>query len=291
MKPIGVPKTITLEESESIKRYLNEIKGYRTLSRSEELDLLTRAKSGDEAARERIVKHNLKFVVSTAKRYQHGYGHMLLVDLIQLGNMGLLKAIDRYDINSNLKLITYAVWWIRQSIMNDMDQYNAPIDFPHNFYASAAKIRDYKGRFEQEHGHEPSEEQLEEFIRPNDRKVLRYGEIYTNRFLHLDKLITNSTYGENTFVDITEDPNATLPDEGLEEDDNKVVVNRLYRALNPRERMIMEAHYGTNGATPQSTEEIGKELGMTSVRVRQIMNRAIKKMQESAVELNYHPNN
>ncbi len=291
MKPIGVPKTITLEQSESVKRYLAEIKGYRTLTREEELDLLTRTREGDPAAREKLLKHNLKFVVSAAKRYQHGYGHMLLVDLIQLGNLGLMKAVDRFDLNSGYKFITFAVWWIRQSIMNEMDQYNAVIDFPHNFYSSAAKIRDYKGKFEQKFGYEPSTDQLEDFVRPGDRKVLRYGEMYTNRFVHLDKSITSHEGHETTFSEIIEDPNTDAPDAALGTDDNRTVVNRLLRCLTIRERAIMEQHFGINGQPPMSTEDIAKGIGMTAVRVRQIMTKAQARMREAAEELEYNPNN
>ena len=291
MKPIGVPKTITLEQSESVKRYLAEIKAYRSLTREEELDLLTRSREGDNAAREKFLKHNLKFVVSAAKRYQHGYGHMLLVDLIQLGNLGLMKAVDRYDLNSGMKFITYAVWWIRQSIMNEMDQYNAVIDFPHNFYSSSAKIREYKAKFEQKHGYEPSTDQLEDFVRPGDKKVLRYGEMYTNRFVYLDKTISAEGGQESTFAEIIEDPNTDAPDAQMDTDDNRTVVNRLLRCLSIRERGIMEQHYGINGQEPLGTEEIAKNLGMTAVRVRQIMTKAQARMREAADDLNYSPDN
>jgi len=290
MKPIGVPKTITLEQSESIKRYLQEIKGYRTLTRDEELSLLTRTQNGDEAAREKLLKHNLKFVVSTAKRYQHGFGHMLLVDLIQLGNLGLIKAVGRYDLQSGKKFITYAVWWIRQAIMNEMDQYNAVISFPHNFFSSAAKIREYKSRFEQKHGYEPCVDQLEEVVRPSDRKVLRYGEMYSNRFVYLDKTITADGGHESTYAEIIEDPNSNAPDEQLAQADNKAVINRLLRCLTTRERGIMEDHYGINGRDPLNTEEIAKTLGLTAVRVRQIMTKAQGKMRDAAEELEYSPN-
>lgn len=293
MKPIGVPKSITLEQSESVKRYLQEIKGYSTLSRSEELDLLRRTQDGDKAAREKILKHNLKFVVSAAKRYQHSFGHTLLVDLIQLGNIGLMKAVDRYDLNSGYKFITFAVWWIRQSIMAEMDQYNAVIDLPHNFYSSSTKIRDYKSRFEQEHGYEPSADQLEDLVRPGDKRVLRHGELYTNKFVYLDKSISDLGSGghESTYVDIIEDTNTAAPDAQLGVDDRKTVVTRLLRCLSPREKSIMEAHYGINGDDPVSTEEIAKQLEMTPVRVRQIMAKAQKKMRDTAETLDYNPYN
>lgn len=290
MKPIGVPKTITLEQSGSIKLYLQEIKGYRSLTRSEELELLTRTREGDDVAREKLLKHNLKFVVSAAKRYQHGFGHMLLVDLIQLGNLGLMKAVDRYDLESGLKFITYAVWWIRQAIMSKMDQYNAVIDFPHNFYSSSAKIRDHKSKFEQTHGYEPSSDQLEDLVRPVDRKVLRYGEMYSNRFVYLDKAITAECEHESTFAGITEDPQAIAPDAQLIVDDNKTVTDRLLSSVNPRERFIMETHFGFNGNDPLSTEEIAKGLGITPVRVRQIITKAQKKMRLEAELLKYNPN-
>lgn len=289
MKPIGVPKSITLEQSESIKRYLAEIKHYRTLTREEELDLLTRCQAGDEVAREKILKHNLKFVVSAAKRYQHGYGHMILVDLIQLGNIGLMKAVDRYDLQSGNKFISFAVWWIRQSIMVEMGQYNAVIYFPHNYYLASSKIRAFKDKYEQLNGYEPSTEQIEDFIRVADRKVLQYGEIYTNRFTYLDKPIASDSSAEMTFGDFIEDPNTDAPDAQLELDDNSIIVKKLLDCLSERDRKIMTSHYGIDGVDSKRAEQIADECSMTAVRVRQIIAKSQIKMRESAEALKYNP--
>lgn len=293
MKPIGVPKTITLEQSESVKRYMQEVKNYGPLNKKEELETIKLAQSGNAAAREKIIKHNLRFVITIAKRYQHGYGHMLLVDLIQLGNIGLMRAVDRFDLASNLKFITFAVWWIRKTIMEEMDQYNAPIKYPHNFFTTAAKIREIKNRFEQVAGYEPTSDQIEDLVPESDRRVLEYGDLYTNRFVHLDKPFPerNGNFGgqEITMNDYMVDESAVATDSGMDTDDQKLVLERLFKCLNAREKEIMFAFYGFGGEDARNTDNIGDKLGITAVRVRQLMAGAVKKMQARAAELNYNP--
>jgi RNA polymerase primary sigma factor len=293
MKPIALTKSITLEQTQSIKSYLHDIKKYLPLSRTEELETIKLAQGGCEKSRQKVLNHNLRFVVSAAKRYQHGYSQILLVDLIQLGNMGLIKALDRFDVESGVKFITFAVWWIRKYIMAEMDEYNAPIKYPHNFYVSSAKIRALKIAFEQEHGYEPSATELQEFLTETDKRVLDFGELYTNRFVYLDREVLMANQGGEgvTALDYIEDPNTEATDHILQEEDQQLVLKRLLSGLNEREAAIVAASYGLGGADQESTENLAEKFGITPVRVRQIMAKAVKKMQQVASDLNYHPNN
>lgn len=278
MRQLKITKQITGRESYSIEKYLQEIGKIHVLSPDEEANLAKKIKSGDGAARERLVLSNLRFVVSVAKQYQnHG---LTLGDLINEGNMGLIKAAECFDETKGFKFISYAVWWIRQSILQAIAENARLIRLPLNKISTINKVNRYFTELEQEYQREPTVEEIAEKMDITPTEVKENMKI-ANRPVSMDAPLTTDEESINLYdVYISSDEEAQGPEAILNRDSLKKDIERSFQILSDREATILSMYYGLGGYSSMSLEEIGTKLGLTSERVRQVKTKAIKKLKE-----------
>ncbi len=278
MRQLKITKQITGRESYSIEKYLQEIGKIHVLSPDEEATLAKKIKSGDSEARERLVLSNLRFVVSVAKQYQnHG---LTLGDLINEGNMGLIKAAECFDETKGFKFISYAVWWIRQSILQAIAENARLIRLPLNKISTINKVNRYFTELEQEYQREPTVEEIAEKMDITPTEVKENMKI-ANRPVSMDAPLTSDEESINLYdVYISSDEEAQGPEAVLNRDSLKKDIERSFQILSGREATILSMYYGLGGYSSMSLEEIGTKLGLTSERVRQVKTKAIKKLKE-----------
>ena len=278
MRQLKITKQITGRESYSIEKYLQEIGKIHVLSPDEEATLAKKIKSGDSEARERLVLSNLRFVVSVAKQYQnHG---LTLGDLINEGNMGLIKAAECFDETKGFKFISYAVWWIRQSILQAIAENARLIRLPLNKISTINKVNRYFTELEQEYQREPTVEEIAEKMDITPTEVKENMKI-ANRPVSMDAPLTSDEESINLYdVYISSDEEAQGPEAVLNRDSLKKDIERSFQILSGREATILSMYYGLGGYSSMSLEEIGTKLGLTSERVRQGKTKAIKKLKE-----------
>ncbi|MBD9179056.1 MAG: sigma-70 family RNA polymerase sigma factor [Odoribacter splanchnicus] len=278
MRQLKITKQITGRESYSIEKYLQEIGKIHVLSPDEEANLAKKIKSGDGEARERLVLSNLRFVVSVAKQYQnHG---LTLGDLINEGNMGLIKAAECFDETKGFKFISYAVWWIRQSILQAIAENARLIRLPLNKISTINKVNRYFTELEQEYQREPTVEEIAEKMDITPTEVKENMKI-ANRPVSMDAPLTTDEESINLYdVYISSDEEAQGPEAILNRDSLKKDIERSFQILSDREATILSMYYGLGGYSSMSLEEIGTKLGLTSERVRQVKTKAIKKLKE-----------
>lgn len=278
MRQLKITKQITGRESYSIEKYLQEIGKIHVLSPDEEATLAKKIKSGDSEARERLVLSNLRFVVSVAKQYQnHG---LTLGDLINEGNMGLIKAAECFDETKGFKFISYAVWWIRQSILQAIAENARLIRLPLNKISTINKVNRYFTELEQEYQREPTVEEIAEKMDITPTEVKENMKI-ANRPVSMDAPLTSDEESINLYdVYISSDEEAQGPEAVLNRDSLKKDIERSFQILSAREATILSMYYGLGGYSSMSLEEIGTKLGLTSERVRQVKTKAIKKLKE-----------
>lgn len=278
MRQLKITKQITGRESYSIEKYLQEIGKIHVLSPDEEANLAKKIKSGDGEARERLVLSNLRFVVSVAKQYQnHG---LTLGDLINEGNMGLIKAAECFDETKGFKFISYAVWWIRQSILQAIAENARLIRLPLNKISTINKVNRYFTELEQEYQREPTVEEIAEKMDITPMEVKENMKI-ANRPVSMDAPLTTDEESINLYdVYISSDEEAQGPEAILNRDSLKKDIERSFQILSDREATILSMYYGLGGYSSMSLEEIGTKLGLTSERVRQVKTKAIKKLKE-----------
>jgi len=253
--------------------YLREIQRYPLLSREEETALARKARAGDSSAREKLVRSNLRFVVNIAKRYV-GNG-VTFEDLINEGNLGLLKAADRFDPERGYKFISYAVWWIRQSILSAVSEDSRMVRLPMNRVALAHRATKAARTLEQQLERMPSAAEIAKEIsaRPDEVEEVT---IHSRAHLSLDE--PAGTDGDDTFADQLRDENAESPDAAVYTERLGRDMHRMLQGLPERERVILCNYYGINGRRPRTLEEIGRELGYTRERIRQIKEQAIERL-------------
>jgi RNA polymerase primary sigma factor len=258
----------------SLDLYLKEIQRYPLLSRKEENDLARRTREGDQLAREKLIRSNLRFVVSIAKRYA-GHG-VPLEDLINDGNFGLVKAAERFDPERGFKFISYAVWWIRQSIMQSVSNNSRLIRLPMNRVALAQQATRAARELEQDLGREPSAEEIAKELSVKEEEV-REVITFSRSHLSVDETVGGDG-DETTFVEQIEDESATSPDAGLYAEMLGRDLEDALESLTERERVILSTYYGLGGRTPKTLEQIGHDLGYTRERIRQLKEQAIEKL-------------
>lgn len=276
MRQLKISASITSRETESLEKYLNEISKLQMISPEEEVELAKKIKLGDERALEKLTTANLRFVVSVAKQYQ-GQG-LTLSDLINEGNVGLIKAAQRFDETKGFKFISYAVWWIRQSIMLAIVEQSRLVRLPLNKVGSYTKLNKLAHKLEQEFEREPTLEELAEVLhlKESDIKDLTLG---SAKHVSMDAPISNDGE-EGTMLDLLEDDGKENPDKALTLDSLREEIARVLSMLTHREAEILAAYYGLNGFQPMNLEEIAERFDLTRERVRQIKERAIRRLRK-----------
>ncbi|MDW8134879.1 MAG: RNA polymerase sigma factor RpoD/SigA [Bacteroidia bacterium] len=282
MRQLKIQKQITNRESQSLDKYLQEIGKVPLLSVDEEAELARRIRQGDEEALEKLVKANLRFVVSVAKQYQNQ--GLPLTDLISEGNLGLIKAAKRFDETRGFKFISYAVWWIRQSILQALAEQSRIVRLPLNRVGALNKINKVFARLEQEYEREPSPEEIAEAMK-GTLSAEEVAEIMrqSGRHVSLDSPIAP---GEDTrFIDVLENPDLPQPDQVLMYESLRQEIAKALATLEERESQILRMHFGIDQRYPMTLEEIAEKLGLTRERVRQIKERAIRKLRSNPAVL------
>jgi len=275
MRQLKITKSITNRESAALEKYLQEISKETMISAEEEVELAQRIKKGDQKALERLTKANLRFVVSVAKQYQNQ--GLSLPDLINEGNLGLLKAAERFDETRGFKFISYAVWWIRQSILQAISEQSRIVRLPLNQVGSVNKINREINRFEQLNERRPSVDEIAEKVDLPQDKIDEALNINGHQ-ISVDAPFVEGE--DNSLLDVMANGDAPMADTSLVEESLRSEIQNALNALNERERNVVEASYGIN--QPELTlEEIGTKFGLTRERVRQIKEKAIRKLRNS----------
>jgi RNA polymerase primary sigma factor len=274
MRQLKITNQITNRDSATIEKYFNEISKVELLTPDEEVDLARRIKQGDQQALEKLVKANLRFVVSVAKQYHHS--KVPLNDLINEGNLGLIKAARMFDETKGFKFISYAVWWIRQSIMQALADHSRLVRIPANKIGELSKLNQATSIIEQKFEREPTHEELAEYlgISVDDIKSANTASI---RQSSLDAPFEEGE--EGTLLDVLRNNDSAAADTSLESIDSlKIELRRLLSTLSDRESEIICRFFGLNCEYNQSLEDIAEDLGLTRERVRQIKENALKKL-------------
>ena len=274
MRQLKITKSITNRESESLEKYLQEIGKEDMISIEEEVELAQRIRKGDRKALERLTKANLRFVVSVAKQYQNQ--GLSLSDLINEGNLGLIKAAEKFDETRGFKFISYAVWWIRQSILQAIAEQSRIVRLPLNQVGSVNKINRMLSKFEQEYERRPSVEEISQVINLPEEKV---DEAINANTRHVSVDAPFADGDEGSLLDVLVNESSPMADRQLVMESLQAEIKQALRILNDRERNVIEAFFGING--PELTlEEIGEKYGLTRERVRQIKEKAIRRLRE-----------
>ena len=275
MRQLKIQKSITNRASEALDKYLVEISRAPLISIDEEIALAQKIKKGGregERAKERLVTANLRFVVSVAKQYQHQ--GLSLTDLIDEGNIGLIKAAQKFDETRGFKFISYAVWWIRQSILQALAEQSRIVRLPLNQVGSLNKINKALSKFEQENERQPSSEELSEMIDvPKDKisDTLRVS----GRHVSVDAPFVEGE--DNSLLDVLPNDDSPSADRGLVNESLNTEIERALSTLSSREREIIKSFFGI-GCQEMTLEEIGERFGLTRERVRQIKEKAIRRL-------------
>lgn len=277
MRQLKISKQITNRESQSLDKYLQEIGKVDLITSDVEVELAKRIREGDQMALEKLTKANLRFVVSVAKQYQNN--GLTLGDLINEGNLGLIKAAKRFDETRGFKFISYAVWWIRQSIMQALAEQSRIVRLPLNRVGSLNKISKTFSDLEQKFQREPSEEELAEVLQVTTDEVVDTLKL-SGRHISMDAPFVQGE--ENGLLDVLTNDNEETPDSGLMVDSLRKEVQRALSTLTQRESDVIAYYFGLNGEHALTLEEIGEKFSLTRERVRQIKEKATRRLKQSS---------
>ncbi len=273
MRQLKITKQVTNRDTLSLDKYLHEIGKVELLSAEKEVELAKRIKKGDRKALETLIKANLRFVVSVSKQYQNQ--GLSLPDLINEGNLGLIKAAERFDETRGFKFISYAVWWIRQSILQALAEQARIVRLPLNKIGSINKINKAFNKLEQEFQREPTVEEIAELMEARPEMIedsLNFSSVHVSMDAPIREEEANNMY------DVMLNDDSPSPDNSLIDSSLRKEIERSLSTLGDREAEILRFYFGLNGYQPHTLEEIGDEFGLTRERVRQIKEKAIKKL-------------
>ncbi|MDR1130235.1 MAG: RNA polymerase sigma factor RpoD/SigA [Prevotellaceae bacterium] len=276
MRQLKITKSITNRESASLDKYLQEIGREELITVEEEVELAQRIKKGDQEALEKLTRANLRFVVSVAKQYQNQ--GLSLPDLINEGNLGLIKAAEKFDETRGFKFISYAVWWIRQSILQALAEQSRIVRLPLNQVGSLNKINKALAKFEQENERTPSSEELSVILDIPQEKVSDTIRV-SGRHVSVDAPFVDGE--DNSLLDVLVNNDSPNADRGLLNESLSKEIDRALATLTERERDIVKYFFGI-GAQEMTLEEIGEQFGLTRERVRQIKEKAIRRLRHSS---------
>ncbi len=278
MRQLKISKSITNRESESLEKYLQEIGKVELIGPEEEVLLAEKIKKGDQQALDRLTKANLRFVVSVAKQYQNQ--GLTLSDLINEGNLGLIKAAQKFDETRGFKFISYAVWWIRQSIMQALAEQARIVRLPLNKVGLSSRINKAFSQLEQEYEREPTPEEIATMLDIDADEVAATLGIAA-KHVSMDQPIMDGEDG--SFMDLLENKNATMADRTLVvEDSFNTELERSLKTLTPRQKEVIVYFFGLGIDHPLSLEDIGERYNLTRERVRQIKDKALDKLRETS---------
>jgi RNA polymerase primary sigma factor len=276
MRQLKITKSITNRDSESLEKYLSEIAKEEMITVEEEVQLAQRIKKGDQRALERLVKANLRFVVSVAKQYQHQ--GLSLPDLINEGNVGLIKAAQKFDETKGFKFISYAVWWIRQSILQAIAEQSRIVRLPLNKIGTLNKIHKAFNKLEQEFQRTPQADEISKVVEIPEDKIASTLSM-SGRPVSVDAPLVEGE--ESSLLDLMENKDSPMADIDLVSESLKKEIQRTLATLSEKERCVIEMFYGL-GKKEMSLEEIGQEIGLSRERTRQIKENALRRLQKSS---------
>ncbi len=274
MRQLKIAPSITNRDTQSIDKYLQEIGRYELIGVDEEVELAQRIRKGDAAALDKLVKANLRFVVSVAKQYQNQ--GLNLGDLINEGNIGLIKAAEKFDETRGFKFISYAVWWIRQSILQALAEQSRIVRLPLNQVGSVNKISKFISTFEQENQRRPSDEEIAEAL---DIPIEKIAETLKASGRHVSVDAPFAEGEDNTLLDVLTNDDSPNTDRSLVNESLSQEIDRALKTLTEREQAIIKMCFGI-GQQEMTLEEIGLKFGLTRERVRQIKEKTIKKLRK-----------
>jgi RNA polymerase primary sigma factor len=277
MRQLKITKQVTNRETASLDKYLQEIGKVELITAEEEVELARRIRQGDQAALEKLTKANLRFVVSVSKQYQNQ--GLSLPDLINEGNLGLIKAAQRFDETRGFKFISYAVWWIRQSILQALAEQSRIVRLPLNKIGSINKINKAFSKLEQEYEREPSAEEIAELLELTENDV-KESMKNSGRHISMDAPLVQGE--ESNMYDVIRSHDSPSPEAGLINDSLRKEIDRALSTLTSRESEVIKYYFGLNGEHAMTLEEIGEKFDLTRERVRQIKEKAIRRLKQTS---------
>jgi len=275
---LKITKQFTNRESKSLDQYLQEIGKVDLLTPDQEIDLAIKIKKGDKLAQENLIKANLRFVVSVAKQFQNQ--GLSLGDLINEGNIGLIKAAQRFDETRGFKFISYAVWWVRQSIMQAIADQSRVVRLPLNRVGNLTKISKAYRDLEQEYERKPTTDELAKILEMTADEVA-YALQISGRHVSMDAPLKSGDENKNSLMDVLPNEHQSLPDKDLMKESLKNEVSNVLSTLTEREGEVIKLYFGIEGDHSATLEEIGERFNLTRERVRQIKEKALRNLRHS----------
>lgn len=279
MRQLKITKQVTNRETASLDKYLQEIGKEDLISAEEEVELAVKIRNGDRKALERLTRANLRFVVSVSKQYQNQ--GLTLPDLINEGNLGLIKAAERFDETRGFKFISYAVWWIRQSILQALAEQARIVRLPLNKIGTINKINKAYSELEQKFERPPSAEELSEYLDVTTEEV-RQSLSNSGRHVSMDAPLSENDESSSSMYDVLPNNYMNSPEKDLVTDSLRKDIERSLSTLTMREGEVVRLYYGLNGRYPLTLEEIGEQFDLTRERVRQIKEKAIRRLKHTS---------
>jgi RNA polymerase primary sigma factor len=279
MRQLKISKQVTNRETASLDKYLQEIGKVDLITADEEVELARKIRAGDQGALEKLTKANLRFVVSVSKQYQNQ--GLSLPDLINEGNLGLIKAAQRFDETRGFKFISYAVWWIRQSILQALAEQSRIVRLPLNKIGSINKINKTFSKLEQEYEREPSPAEIATMLEISESEV-KESMKNTGRHVSMDAPLTTGDDNAGSMYDVMQADDSPSPENGLLNESLRREIERALHTLTSREADVVRLYFGLSGEHAMTLEEIGEKFDLTRERVRQIKEKAIRRLKHTS---------